>query len=65
MFCVVIVACFVASIGRILWSMNKGCSRMVSGQNGVYRSCQRALWHVVAWKPRYYVVGLKIEALGY
>ena len=30
------VACFVASIGRILWPVDKGCSGMVSGQN----------WHV-------------------
>ena len=26
------VACFVASIGRILWSVDKGCFGMVSGQ---------------------------------
>ena len=39
MFYVVFVACFVASIGRILWPMDKGCSGMVSGQNGLYRSC--------------------------
>ena len=32
MFGVVFVACFVASIGRILWPVDKGCSRMVSGQ---------------------------------
>ena len=36
LFCTVFVACFVASIGRILWSMDKGCSGMVSSQN----------WHV-------------------
>ena len=34
MFCAVFVTCFVASIGRILWLIDKGCSRMVSGQNG-------------------------------
>ena len=65
MFCAVFVACFVASIGRILWPVEKGCSGMVSGQNDMYRSCQGALWHAVAWKPHYCVVGLKIEALGY
>ena len=32
MFCVVFVTCFVASIGRIMWSMDKGYSGMVSGQ---------------------------------
>ena len=35
-FYVVFLACFVASIGRILWPVDKGCSEMVSGQNGVY-----------------------------
>ena len=30
------MACFVASIGRILSLEEKGCSGMVSGQNGVY-----------------------------
>ena len=33
MSCVVFVTCVVASIGRIMWSMDKGCSEMVSGQN--------------------------------
>ena len=33
----VFVACFVASIGWILWPVDKGCSGMVSGQN----------WHVL------------------
>ena len=42
------MACFVASIGRILWLMENVCSGMVSGQNGVYWSCQGALWHAVA-----------------
>ena len=36
MFCAVFLACFVASIGRIMWPMDKGCSAMVLGQN----------WHV-------------------
>ena len=31
MFCVVFVACFVASIGRIMWPMDKSCSGMVLG----------------------------------
>ena len=26
---------------------------------GVYRSCQGALWHAGAWKPRYCMAGLK------
>ena len=30
------MACFVASIGRIFWLVEKGCFGMVSGQNGVY-----------------------------
>ena len=64
MFCVVFVACFEASIGRILWSVDKGCSGMVSSQNRVYWSCQGALWQAIAWKPRYCVAGLKIEPLG-
>ena len=58
MFCVVFVACFVTSIGRILWPMDKGCSGMVSGQNGVYRSCQGSLWHAIAW------LGSKLKPLG-
>ena len=33
------VACFVASIGRILWPVDKGCSGMVSGQK---LACTRA-----------------------
>ena len=32
MFGVVFVACLVASIGRILWPVDNGCSEMVSGQ---------------------------------
>ena len=34
-----LVSCFVASIRRILWSVDKGCSGMVSGQKFV---CTRA-----------------------
>ena len=33
MFCAVFVACFVASIGRILRLVDKGCFGMVLGQN--------------------------------
>ena len=33
MFCVVFVACFVASIRKIMWPVDKGCYGMVSGQN--------------------------------
>ena len=35
MFGVKFVACFVASIGRILWPVDKGCFEMVSGQKSV------------------------------
>ena len=50
------VACFVASIGRILWPVDKGCSGMVSGQK---LACARAAKelsgtpvrgsHAIAW----------------
>ena len=33
MFCAVFVECFVASIERIMWPVDKGCSGIVSGQN--------------------------------
>ena len=47
------VACYVASIGRILSPVDKGCSGMIFGlKTGVYRSCQGALCHAGAWKPR-------------
>ena len=39
MFGAVFVACFVASIGRILWPVDKGYSKMVSGQK---LACTRA-----------------------
>ena len=56
-------AMFVASIGRILWPVDKGCYETVSGSNiGLYWSCQGALWHAGAWKPCYCVVGC---ILGY
>ena len=32
---------------------------------GVYQSCQGALWHASAWKPRYCVAGIKFATLGY
>ena len=36
MFYAMFMACFVTSIGRKLWPVEKGCSGMVSGQYGVY-----------------------------
>ena len=42
------MTCFVASIERILWLVENGCSGMVLGQSGVYWSYQGALWHAVA-----------------
>ena len=49
LFCVLFVACFVALIGRILWLVEKGLfCEMVLGQNDVYWSCKRALWHAIA-----------------
>ena len=39
MFGVMFVVCFVASIGRILWPVDKGCFEMVSGQK---LACTRA-----------------------
>ena len=63
MFCVVFVACFVASIGKKLWPVDKGFSGMVSGRNGVYQNCKELSGtllrgsHAIAWlgsklKPR-------------
>ena len=56
MFGVVFVACFVASIGRIMWSVDKGCSRMVSGQKLVCTGATKELSgtsvhgsHGIAW----------------
>ena len=56
MFCTVFVVCFVASIGRIMWLVDKGCSEMVSGQK---LACTRAAKelssmpvrgsHAIAW----------------
>ena len=50
------VACFVASIGRILWPVDKGCTEMVLGQK---LACTRAAKdlsgtpvrgsHAIAW----------------
>ena len=50
------VACFVASIGRILWPVDKGCSRMVSGQKLACTGAAKELSgtlvcgsHAIAW----------------
>ena len=65
MFCAVFVACFVASIGRIMWPMDKGCFGMVSGQNWHVSELPRSSLHAGAWKPCYCMAGLKIAALEY
>ena len=56
MFCAVFVACFVASIGRIMWQVDKGCSRMVSGQKLACTGAAKELSgspvrgsHAIAW----------------
>ena len=66
MFGAVFVACFVASIGRILWPMDKGCSGMVSGKKLVCTGAAKELSgtsmrgsHTIAW------LGSKISALEY
>ena len=56
MFCAVFVACFMASIGRIMWPVDKGCSEMVSSKK---LACTRAAKelsgtlvrgsHAIAW----------------
>ena len=43
MFCAVFEACFVASIGRIRWPVDKGCSGMVLGQNLVSTGAAKEL----------------------
>ena len=50
------VACYVASIGRILWPVDKGCSRMVSGQKLACTGAAKELSgtpvhgsHAIAW----------------
>ena len=65
MFGVVFVACFVASIGRILWSVDKGCSGMVSGQKLVCTRAAKELFgtpvrgsHAIAW------LGSNFQPLG-
>ena len=62
MFDVVFVACFVASIGRILWPVDKSCSEMVSGQKLTCTGSAKEFFgmsvrgsHAIAWKPRYCV----------
>ena len=56
MFCVVFVPCFVASIGRIMWPVDKGCSGMVSGQKLACTGATKELSstpvrgsHAIAW----------------
>ena len=56
MFGTMFVACFVASIGRILWLVDKGCSGMVSGQNLACTGAAKELSgtpvrgsHAIAW----------------
>ena len=56
MFGSMFVACFMASIGRIMWPVDKSCSGMVSGQK---LACTRAVKelsgtsgrgsHAIAW----------------
>ena len=62
MFCVMFVACFVASIGRILWPVDKGCSGMVFGQNWhvleLPTSTQLCGSHAIAW------MGSKLQPSG-
>ena len=66
MFCALFVACFLVSIGRILWPMEKGCSRLDSSQKLVCTGAAKELFgtlvrgnHAIAW------LGSKIAALGY
>ena len=56
MFGIVFVACFVASIGRILWPVDNGCFGMVSGQKLVCTGAAKELSgtsvrgsHAIAW----------------
>ena len=56
MFGTMFVVCFVASIGRIMWPVDKGCSGMVSGQKLVCTRASKELSgtpgrgsHAVAW----------------
>ena len=56
MFGAVFVACFVASIRRILWPMDKGCFGMVSGQKLACIGAAKELFgtpvcesHSIAW----------------
>ena len=56
MFGAVFVACFVASIGRIMWLVAKGCSGMVSGQILVCTGASKEISgtpvrgsHAIAW----------------
>ena len=56
MFCALFVACFVVSIGRILWPMDKGCSGLDSDQKLVCTGAAKELSgtpvrgsHSIAW----------------
>ena len=56
MFYAVFVACFVATIGMIMWPMDKGCSRMVSGKKMACTEAAKELSgtlvrrsHAIAW----------------
>ena len=67
-FYAVFLACFVPCLWHVLWPQLGGyCdrwTRAVPGwfrvKLGMYRSCQGALYHAVAWIPRYCLAGLKI-----
>ena len=50
------VACYVASDGRILWPVDKGCSGMVSGRKLACTGAAKGLFgmpvrgiHAIAW----------------
>ena len=56
MFCAMFVACFVASIGKIMWPMDKGCFGMVSSKKLACTGVAKALFgtpvcgsHAIAW----------------
>ena len=56
MFCAMFVACFMASIGRIMWPMDKGCFGMVSSKKYVCTGAAKELSstpvrgsHAIAW----------------
>ena len=52
MFCAVFMACFVASIGRILWPVDKGCSGVKMVCSGASKELSSTLLrgsHAIAW----------------